>query len=63
MEVAPTFHSEGFTTRNAVQQMENALKVGVKGMESLLGRGGGKVSVYITRMAKEFFESNAVQIS
>ena len=44
--------------------MDNALRVGVKGMEALQGRGegerGGRDRQFVTRMEKELFESNAV---
>ena len=46
--------------------MDNALRVGVKGMESLQRREERErrwKGQFTTRMAKEFFESNAVQIS
>ena len=41
-EVATTFFPEGFATWNAVQQMDNALRVGMKGMEALKERGKGE---------------------
>ena len=47
-EVANTFLPEGFATWNAVQQMDNGLRVGVKGMDALQGRGekgGGRDSL------------------
>ena len=40
--VATTFLPEGFATWKAVQQMDNALRVGVKGMEALQERGEGE---------------------
>ena len=41
-EVATTFLPEGFTTWNAVQQMDNALRVSVKEMEAVQGMGEGE---------------------
>ena len=41
-EVATTFLPEGFATWNAVQQMDNALRVDVKRMDALQGRGEGE---------------------